>query len=63
MEIIRHQILIQTLYFLKRLPTRQLAGVENRHEVYGQCSLAVLRVNPFRGHVENFNLNQSWLRV
>ena len=31
MEIIRHQILIQTLYFLTRLPTRQLAGVENRH--------------------------------
>ena len=32
-EIIQHQILIQTLYFFTRLPTRQ-DGVENRDKVY-----------------------------
>ena len=33
MEIIRHQILILTLYFLTGLPTRE-DGVENRDKVY-----------------------------
>ena len=32
-EIMRHKILIQTLSFLTRLPTRQ-DGVENRDKVY-----------------------------
>ena len=32
-EIIRHQILIQTLQFFMRSPTRQ-DGVENRDKVY-----------------------------
>ena len=32
-EIIRHKILVQTLLFLTRLPTRQ-DGVENRDKVY-----------------------------
>ena len=32
-EIIRHQILIQTLQFLTRLPTRQ-DGIKNRDKVY-----------------------------
>ena len=32
-EIIRHYVLIQTLSFLTRLPTRQ-DGVENRDKVY-----------------------------
>ena len=32
-EIIQHQILIQTLQFLTRLPTRQ-DGVKNRDKVY-----------------------------
>ena len=33
MEIIRHYMVIQTLQFLTRLPTRQ-DGVENRDKVY-----------------------------
>ena len=52
-KIIRHQILIQILYFLTRLPTRQ-DGVETRDKVYS-------RLNP--SEPQYFTLKNRFLSV
>ena len=65
-EIIGHQLLIQTLQFLTRLPTRQ-DGVENRDKVYiasqSRSQLIFLEfidiMLTFRYHIKSVNLVTS----